>query len=89
MVHCPQKTAMNANTCVHMYDCTVCAYIIHWFKVEVGFVNLRGGVEHEILPQLFVRSGKQLVEDVEVSLSLWSLSYPELLEEKRLKKRMR
>ena len=60
------------------------AYIVHWLKVEVGFINLRGGIEHEILSQLLVSSGKQLVEDVEVALSLRPLGHPELFKEECL-----
>lgn len=64
----------------------ICTHIIHWLIVEVGFINLGGIVEQEVLPQLLVSSSKQLVEDVEVSFSLWSLGYSKLLKEKCLKR---
>ena len=60
-------------------------YIFDRFEVEVWFVDLRGYIEHEVLSQLLIRSSKQLVEDVEVTLSVGTLGYTELLEEKRLK----
>ena len=39
--------AYNENTCTTIFPMS--AYIFNWFKVEVGFVNLRGNVEHEVL----------------------------------------
>ena len=61
------------------------AYVIYRLKVEVGFIDLRGNIEHEVLLELLVGSGKQLVEDVEVALSVRTLGHSKLLQEKRLK----
>ena len=72
---------------IYVYIQVYSAYIIYWLEVEVGFIDLRGGVKHEILSQLIVSSRKQLVEDVEIAFSLWTLSYSELLEEECLKRR--
>lgn len=66
---------------------TVTAYIFNWFKVEVGFIDLRGDIEHEVLSELFISTSKQLVEDVEVTLPIGTLSNTKLLKKKRLRGR--
>ena len=60
-------------------------YIFDRLKVEVWFIYLRGDIEHEVLRQLLISSCKQLVEDVEVTLPVGTLSDTELLKKKRLK----